>query len=304
MITSPSSDYDRPAGALEPPSQGLAEIDSALERGAFERALDAVDEHDATSSLHGDWEQYLKGRAFYGLEYFEAGYNAFEVPYERTTEILPERELGPRMRLAAKCLQKMGWLHRRNEEFQRGYALHAIQYRYVLHHGSYEEIHDAAISLDVDAYFLKNAYLSKMWLETSIEAGESIADPVTRHRCLGMSWNNLAGTLCQLEQFEAAESAIDSSLDHWTDYEEETDSDEHHTVWARYGIGDVYHRWGNYLEHRDDEEAEAKLEEAREVLDRALEIAEQQEMGSDELDPIVRKLHRVESELAEESSTE
>lgn len=302
MIESSSSDVDRPAGELEAPSQELADIEAAIEEGEFEAALDAIEERNAKSSLHADWGRYLKGRAFYGLEYFEAGYNAFEVPYERTTEILPERELGPRKRLAAKCLKKMGWLHRRNEKFQRGYALHAIQYRYVLHHGSYQEIHDAAISLDVDAYFLKNAYLSKMWLETSIDAGESIADPAVRHRCLGMSWNNLAGTLCQLEQFDAAEGAIESSLEHWSAFEEEAESDEHRTVWARYGVGDVYHRWGKHLEKRDEERAQEKLEEAQEVLDRALEMAEQQGMGPDQRDPIISKLHRVKSELAKESS--
>lgn len=302
MIESPSSDVDRPAGLLDPPSQTLSDIETSVASGEFEAALDAIEDHDPKSSLHADWAQYLKGRSFFGLEYFEAGYNAFEVPYERTTEILPDREVAPRMRLAAKCLNKMGWLHRRNEKFQRGYALHCVQYRYAIHHGSFEEIHDAAISLDVDAYFLKNAYLSKMWLQTSIEAGESIADPATRHRLLGMSWNNLAGTHCQLEEFEAAEEAIESSLEHWSHYEAEEGNDQHRTVWAHYGVGDVYHRWGQHLRGRDDEGAEDKLEAAREVLDEALEIADEQGMAAEERDPIASKLHRVQSALTRDAS--
>jgi len=300
MMKSPNSDIERPAGRIEPPSRALSDIDTSVETGAYDEALDAVEKLDPKSSLHADWAQYLKGRSLFELEHFEAGYNAFEIPYERTTEILPRREMGPRMRLAARCLNKMGWLHRRNEQFQRGYALHNIQYRYVLQHGSFEEIHEAAISLDVDAYFLKNAYLSKMWLERSVRAGKSIADPVTRHRCLGMSWNNLAGTLCQLEQFDAAEDAIDSSLEHWSAFEDEVETDEHRTVWARYGVGDVYHRWGEHLYDRDPERAEDKFEAARQVLDGALELADEREMAAEEREPIVSKLQRVRSALDRE----
>lgn len=294
------SDAERPSGRLEPPASDLSTIEETVDDRRFKEAIDAIETYGAPSSYHDDWAQFLKGRAFFGLEYFEAGYNAFDSAYQRTKKVIAEDEEVRRFRLGAMALKKMGWLHRRNEEFERAYALHAIQYRYAVRYGSYKEIHDATLSLDVDAYFLKNPTLSRMWLERGVEAAESIEADSRRFKALGMTWNNLAGTLCELGQFEKSEAAIEASLDAWSRYEQEEGAQEHRRVWAQYGVSDVYQRWGQYLAEVDDEEAESKFKKARSALTQAMELAEEQDMPTGERQPLQSKLHRIRAELSEE----
>ena len=296
-------DVDRPAGRLDPPSSDLTDIRDAVDERHFQEALNAVEEYGPPSSYHADWAHYLKGRAFFGLEYFEAGYNAFEQPYVRTSDVLTEEQSAQRFRLAAMALKKMGWLQRRNEEFERAYALHAIEFRYLRQYGSFQEMHDATISLDVDSYFLKNPNLSRMWLESGVEVAEHIEQPATRYKALGMSWNNLAGTYCELQRFEDADEAIHSSLEQWTEYEELTGADEYRRVWAHYGIGDVYQRWGDFLAEMEDEEAaREKFDEAKHALTGAVQLAEKQSMPTGDRQPLKSKLHRIESQLREHTA--
>lgn len=290
----------RPLGRLSPPDDALQEVDEQIESGEFESAVDLLDDYQGETDYHHDWAHFLKGLGYYGLEHFEAGYSAFELPYEATAGPVGEEYQSERFRLAARCLKKMGWLHRRNEQFRQAYGIHAIGYQYLLEHGSYREIHDATISLDIDAYFLKNATLSRMWLERSIEAARLIKQPIARFKALGMSWNNLAGTLCELKRFEEAEEAMESSLDYWGQYEDRTTDSEHRRVWAQYGIGDVYQRWGQHLDEVGHDAAEEKLEAARDALTSAIDMAQQEGMTTGTRQPIESKLERIKGTLIDD----
>lgn len=286
-------EIDRPNGQLAPPSRELSQIRSAIDDGRFEEALEAVEGFEASTISHDAWAGYLKGLSYFGLEQFETGYNAFEAPYKNATGAIREGEASARLRIAAKCLNKMGWFHRRHQNFERAYALHSIQFRYLDRHGSFQEMHDATISLDVDAYFLKNANLSEMWLQKSLPIAESISDPVARSRALGLSWNNLAGTFCQLREFEQAEEAIEASLEHWSNFEDEAQTEENRTVWANVGVGDVYQRWGNHLENIGEEGASERYKRAVQFLRTAVELAEEQGMDASERESIESKLARL-----------
>lgn len=286
-------EIDRPNGHLDPPSRELSQVRTAIDEDRFEEALAAIEEFEPSTLSQHAWTDYLKGLSYVGLEHFESGYNAFEGPYMNTTGAVRNGEASARFRIAAKCLNKMGWFHRRHQNFERAYALHSIQFQYLDHHGSFQEMHDATISLDVDAYFLKNANLSEMWLQRSLPIAESISDPVARSRALGLSWNNLAGTFCQLRNFERAEEAIEASLEHWADFEDEAGTEEFRTVWANVGVGDVYQRWGSHLEEIGEEGAKERYEKAVQFLRTAVELAGEQGMDASERESIESKLDRL-----------
>ncbi|MFB6373730.1 MAG: hypothetical protein ABEN55_11630, partial [Bradymonadaceae bacterium] len=119
-------------------------------------------------------------------------------------------------------------------------------------------------------------------------------------KALGMSWNNLAGTLCDLEAFEDAGEAADNSVEHWSSYEELAGPEENRLVWAKHIVGDAYKRWGDYLALEGDrEQGRQRLERAEEALDEALEMADEREMSEEDRVDIQGKLDAVRESLEE-----
>lgn len=295
-----SGDEDSPSGRIEPTSEAVLEVREQLADQEFESALESIEDLDPEEGIEEDWVAYFRGLGLLGSRRLDEAFEAFQERYSRIVSSASAELTADRFRIAAKCLKKMGWYHRRGKGFERAYTCHSMEYDLLAEHGSNLEVHDAALSLDVVAYNLRAPQVSKMWLERSVEAAEGIDNESFRAKALGLSWNNLAGTLCDVEEFEEATEAAETSLEHWETYEELSEGSQNRTVWARHIIGDAYKRWGDDLaEAGAEEEATEHLEHAREVLDEAVREAERREMGEEERADIRGKLEDVHGALEE-----
>ena len=236
-----------PEGFLEPSPAALKEVLKRIEKNQFDEAISELASFKAEpNSIQTQWVSYLTGLALFGKKELEPGVQKFHSIYEYIRS--SKDALPPEMfRLLGASLKKVGWYFRTKKEFDRAYAYHSIEFSYFEKYGSPLEIHDAAISLDVDSYSLNDMHLSEVWLRKSILAAEQIKEMKSRNHSLGMSYNNLAGTLYSLRRFEESETSIQKSLEYWKAYEAEAGSKESKVLWAYFGVGDVYQEWATYL---------------------------------------------------------
>ncbi|MFB6373731.1 MAG: hypothetical protein ABEN55_11635, partial [Bradymonadaceae bacterium] len=157
-------------GRLMPPTEELSDIRRALAEADYETAVEWIEETSTMSPLEADWREYFRGLTELGRGELESAFGIFESTWKEIASA-PEGEVDDeRLRLAAKCLKKMGWYHRRNKEFEQAYAYHSMEQQLASRYGTPTERHDAALSLDVDAYHLGLPQMSRHWLQMSIEA--------------------------------------------------------------------------------------------------------------------------------------
>lgn len=284
----------RPSGRLRPEEGEPEQIHDSLVDQEYEEALERLEELEPSEGIDRDWIGYLRGLGLLGTRELDDAYESFRSTAERITST-PREELGEdRFRIAAKCLKKMGWYHRRGDGHARAYAYHAMEYDLIESYGSALELHDAALSLDVVSYHLRTPQISRGWIERSIDAASDIDGDAARRKALGISWNNLTGTLCDLGEFEEAGHAADESLEQWRAYEELEGPEENRVIWAKHIFGDAYKRWGDSLiAEREQQEGRQKLEVARTALTEAVEEAEEREMSDSDLEDIQGKLDGV-----------
>jgi len=288
----------RPEGRLHPAEGEPGGIHELLVDQDYGEALERLEEFEPEEGADRDWAGYLRGLGLLGVRELDDAYESFRSTAERITATARAELEADRYRIAAKCLKKMGWYHRRGDGHARAYAYHSMEYELVGEHGSAMEEHDAALSLDVVAYQLRMPQISRGWIERSIDAAAEIDGEAERHKALGISWNNLAGTLCDLGEFERAAEAGNESLDQWRAYEQLEGREENRIVWANHIFGDVYKRWGDHLlGEGDDGEARKKLEVARTALEEAVEEAEEREMSEADREDIRGKLEATEESL-------
>ncbi|MGZ3688994.1 MAG: hypothetical protein ACXVBW_11875, partial [Bdellovibrionota bacterium] len=106
-----------------------------------------------------------------------------------------------------------------------------------------------------------------------------IPEEVARQRCLGMSYNNLAGALYSQAHFPESEKVIFQALDHWKSYEAKQGTSEFKVAWAWFGVGDVYENWMKAG-------SADKKQKAQEAYQKALELGTKQGMSAADLKTI------------------
>lgn len=294
MSEESDQETERPSGRLRPESGTTREIHELLVDQEYDEALEELDAFEPGEGIERDWAGYLRGLGLLGARELDDAYESFRSTAERITSTASDELEADRYRVAAKCLKKMGWYHRRGDGHARAYAYHAMEYDLIDSHGSALELHDAALSLDVVAYHLRTPQISRGWIERSIDAASEIDGEAARKKALGISWNNLTGTLCDLGEFEEAGRAAEKSLEHWRAYEELEGPEENRVIWAKHIFGDAYKRWGDSLvEEGEQQEGRQKLEVARTALEEAVDEAESRELPESDLEDIQGKLDAV-----------
>jgi tetratricopeptide (TPR) repeat protein len=266
----------RPRGRLEPPTPSLREALDAIGRGETDRAEQALE----GASEHMLWMYYLRGRVAHVREQYDSAIQSL-LELKKMVADAARAPNADELRLAAMALKQLGSIARQRDEFVRAIGYHATEYGYLLHAGSFLDLHDAAISLDVDHFFAGDAPGSLCWGERSLEFARQIPDEQTRHRCEGMSLNNLAMWHADIGDPEVGIDLAKQSLACWTAYEGLAGTDENRVVWAEYGVG---YAFAKLAESTDPDDAEA---EARARYRRALDIARDRGMSEDAVQPII-----------------
>lgn len=210
------SDSDRPTGFLKP---ALYEIECALEAIGDHRPDDAekiVADLPTSEDSQGAWRLYLLGLIAIERDRFPVA----EEKLAEAATVAPiwagMTEFGPTpdaMRLAAKALQKLGWLCRRQDRAKDAYDWHIKAYFARQEHGSAEECWETAISLGLDTDLLRQYEQAVRWYELALQHADQAADEPHRKNAIALA--NLASSYIEAEQFPEAVDAARSARDHW-----------------------------------------------------------------------------------------
>ncbi len=236
----------RPVGLVQPEDTMLREVAGLIENQKHDEAHSILETLEPQDFVHEAWMNYFNGVSLFAKKDFAKGLSFFSAPYGQLKR-KPQLADDNLNRVVGRCLKKIGWFHRKEKRYEMAYAFHNIEYHLYLKSGSHLELHDAAISLDVDAYFMGDGLLDEAWLLRSIDHAKEIADDRSRFQSQGVSFNNLAGNQYSMEKFSEAEKAIRQSLECWMEYEKIAGSSENKVVWAHFGVGDVFHHWAAHL---------------------------------------------------------
>ncbi|MCB9027249.1 MAG: tetratricopeptide repeat protein [Bdellovibrionaceae bacterium] len=281
---------DRPSGFPSPSNTMLIESKNLINSGKFDDAISRLNDFKPESKLDNHWKHYILGVAYLENKETDKGVESLVKCYEMVkSAVNAESEA---FRIAGSCLKKIGWFYRNKKDYLKGFAYHNIRYSYVIDHGSNLEVHDALISLDVDAYFLEDLHLSEKMLKESIIYGDKVKNDKDRFMALGTTYNNLGGTSYGLKKFEQAEFAIITALDYWTKYESIAGESEFKVVWAHYGIGDVYEQWTKHLKENDQDFAEKKWK-ALEAYQQCLNLATERKMSEADQNHIKERIQAI-----------
>lgn len=185
----------RPTDDVIPPSREIRLACDLVRKGEADAAVSLLQGPGATTEYVMHWVNYVRGLALFSSGKFEEGMNEFLVPYSTVASDPQAARTADHFRLVGKCLKKIGWLYRRQGAFEQAFAFHSIGYSYYDQYGFCADLHDAADSLDNDAYGMKSLQLSLYWIRMGLEAAKGISDPTARHAAQRMSLNNLAASL-------------------------------------------------------------------------------------------------------------
>ncbi len=291
----------RPDIDLYPASSDLERALKLINQQNYEEAALFLKGIFPNSEIEKEWTNYLSGLVAFGKKDFDLGVSLLDTSYKKL-KAEPQNFDADFHRLVAKCLKKLGWNFRRLKEYEKAYTTHSIAFQIYDRFGSYSELHDASISLDVDSYFLGDFELEEYWLRKSIEAGKHIQDGKRKAEALGISYNNLASVLYNMKKFLLAEESIKMSFEYWAAYEGYAGSSENKLLWANYGIGDVYHQWFNFLQNNKDMENlcnEKKLL-AINFYKKALELAQLASLKQEDIAVIQSSLDNLSKEKCKE----
>jgi tetratricopeptide (TPR) repeat protein len=244
----------RPEGVLEgPPWAKTAQV--AIENERFDEALVSL-QAELKGAADSVWKNYLLGLIEIEQGQLEAAESSLKTASEKTHEI---SDGALSNRLLSRVTRKIGLIERKRGDYDASRRLHYTALDLAQKYGSPEEEHDCLISLDVDCYYLQDWSESERVLRESFDVAAQIVDPVARTRAQATSYNNLAGTLTELHNFEEALEKAQAALMSWEEWENMTgDAKGFRAGWAHYALADVYLAWAKSLAERDPLEASNK----------------------------------------------
>lgn len=237
------------------------------------------------------WQHYVLGLVEFKAEEYAQGLTEFQtvVDYARTRNAASDSSIY--FRLSAKSLKKIGWYQRKQKEYEKAYGSHAQAFLLYERFGSAEEIHDALISLDVDADLMGDPVLSETALNLSVSAARKITDDKKRFKALGMTHNNLTFALQKQGRYLEAEDAILKSVDYWKQFETLAGTAEHRVMWAWFGVGDMYETWAKALGAGDPDYAN-KINNGKSAFEKSLGLAREQRASAEDVKEIEHRLNK------------
>lgn len=276
-------------GFLEPQNPALIETKNLIEAQKWQQASLKLETVKPQGELDQAWSQYLKGLILQGTDQMDDSLIPLQgIISDLRNEPEPSSD---RFRVAGYALKKIGFYYRQRGDLEKAYGEHSVELEYFKKYGSPSEVHDALISLDNDAYGMKDYSLEIIVLTESIQVAQSIANQGAKMRALGMSWNNLAQTLPLIEKYGDAVDGANKSVEYYANYESIAGSSENYLVWAYYGLGSVLQLWMKHLyAGNQTKPAEEKRQQLLTVFGQALDLAKKKGITGDDLKQIRDKV--------------
>ncbi|MDQ3232117.1 MAG: hypothetical protein M3Q07_09875 [Pseudobdellovibrionaceae bacterium] len=274
----PSLDTSPVPAVAVPPVGLLQDAATQLEAGQAKEVIKQLSAMQAVTPQEKAWHRLLLGQAYFEIGASEKALRLLLANYEelRDARPAPDPDLS---RILARSLKKLGAYYRDQEDFERAYTLHQIQWLYMRRVGSLTDRFDALISLDVDAALLRNYFASEQWLREALVVAQQMPEGAERFRSLIITWNNISLSLTELLRFQEAEAAARESRRISQVYDPVARQKEFREVWAVAQLAAVWAAWAQYSETKNPAEARPFYEKSKAFAREALALAEQQGMG-------------------------
>ena len=172
---------------------------------------------------------------------------------------------GESLRLAARALNRVGWIYRRKDRSEDAYRTHLAAYSLRRQHGSFEEVWETATELGLDADVARRYEDARRWHRVAIEVAEKTAEEPARRQAI--AWANLSRSCGDDGQHDEAVSAARTARDWWREH----DLGAVTAARADGKLGGALLRQGEALHGGGEKSAKAVLDESVEWLATAAE---------------------------------
>jgi len=116
-------------------------------------------------------------------------------------------------RVAAKALNRLGWVYRREERPEDAERTHLAAYQLRERYGSFEELWETACELGLDADVARRFDEAERWHREAVDfAVRCTEEPVLK---LAVAWTSLATSLSEAARHEGAVAAARSACEAW-----------------------------------------------------------------------------------------
>jgi tetratricopeptide (TPR) repeat protein len=274
----PSLDVSPLPEAAVAPIGPLQDAAKNLEAGQFKEAVKLLSAMQPVTPMEKAWHRLLLGQAYFEIGAAEKALRLLLANYEELRDARPAPE-PERSLILARSLKKLGAYYRDQEDYDRAYTMHQLQWLYMRRVGSLTDRFDALISLDVDAALLRNYFASEQWLREALLVAQQMPEGLERQRSLIIVWNNVALSLSELLRFQEADAAARESRRISQLYDPASGKKEFREVLAVAQLAEVQGAWARFTEAKNPAESRPLYDKARALAVEALALAEQQGMG-------------------------
>ncbi len=269
----------RPTGIVQPPQESAVRVIRALGEKRLRDAQEHIDALPDTTPFDSAWKQFLCA-----LLAVEQGDYAVAVPLLQTvaskapttnrglkaarssalgtTTGHPDRDS---LRLAARALEKVGWIFRRQERPRDAYRVHLCAYHIRNEHGSFEEVWESARSLGLAADLEGRHTDGEVWYRIAADAGARASeDPEGKQAA---TWTSLSASLVKSGLYDQAVDAARTAQRWWHEH----DIGDVAAARADMNLGYALLKQGESLHDNDPAGAKAVLDEALKCLEASRE---------------------------------
>jgi hypothetical protein len=250
-----SNGYQRIRHPLQPP-ESLRRLADIAENGDVVSARGEIAAFQPAGWEQQQWTSYLRGLVCFADSQFDSGAvllwqpvncaeNWLQVQKQHPGALIAPDSDSVRVRIAIRCLKMLGWNERRKGYFEIAWEYHSRAYEFA-QFGTWDEIHDACVSLDIDCGLMGYTLESERWCREGTEKARWMLATKRRwpngwpDRALGISFNNLSGNLQKQRRYDESVAAADSALFHWQQYEAVKGTAERRVIWAYFTLGDAH----------------------------------------------------------------
>ncbi len=253
-----TSSGSRPAGCLKPSDDGAASALAAIETGCCESAERTIASLSEVTPIEQAWKLVLRGQLAVKRVRFAEAEALLKQACSVTSAAGTLSEVADPfvLRLRARALHYLGWLHRRQDRPGEAFDAHLAAYVLRTKCGSFDELWQTAVELGMDAEVGRRLEDARRWYHIAIlTAGKSSHEPSGKQ---AVAWTHLSNCLAEGGRCEDAVSAARQARQWWRRHDIGAAS----AARAELTLGSVLVKQGEMLCERNDRLAGTVLDEA------------------------------------------
>lgn len=258
----------RPRGIVQPSNERAQQALEALAGGYVRTAETHTDAMTDLSPADEAWLVFLRGLLATERGDLSDGESLLMQAASKAPTVDLGGGLTPRansLRLAARALEKVGCILRRQDRPNDAYQVHSSAYHLRNEHGSHEEVWESAASLGMDSHLARRESDCRSWHRIAVEAA-ALASEEPEHK-QALSWTSLSSSLTASGEHDEAVEAARTARRWWLEFDRSAVT----AAKADVILGHALLKRGENMLDQDNREAKEVLAEASRWLESAHE---------------------------------